>query len=285
MPKCKAKTLAGKPCKRNAAAGDIYCTQHKKKQSQRRSKQPQRHLKHSKQPRTKHPIGPASTQRPTGKRITLGNLEIDSKCLSEQLSYYGITIGEHLGHGVAGVAYLTCSGNNCNLVLKIVRLYPPTPDQIAVFDQEVKAQELAASYDIAPRVYGHWICHVNSRAAFSTTPIAAGCILMEKWDDTLRNLLRQKSFGLPWGVLNDFKGRYLHFNKMTGMVHADTHVDNIFVNTKMVPVPGTPGDKVATKLTLGDWGRVERHVIKEDKLARWLTAEDHTPEGYYYILW
>lgn len=181
-------------------------------------------------------------------------VELDPACFNEHLKQYGIKVGEFLASGVAGSAYVACKKDNCDYVLKVI-LDGRTSD----FEREWRAQELAANYDIAAKVYGHWICQTNN--IFWDKEVPVYFILMERYDDTFKQLFGTGVRVLP-KVLDEFKRKYLRFNELTGIDHTDSHTGNIFVKYT---------GNVATKLVLGDWSLARKRKLSKTKIALWLT--------------
>jgi len=187
------------------------------------------------------------------------NLRLDTACLTAQLNQQNIRIDRFLASGGYGSVYIACIKDNCEYVVKVTFM---TKDPLSDYEKEWKAQVLAASYNVAPRVIAHWICSTNNYNKDGKEG-AVGYILMDKYDTTMKEFTERGGI-IPAAVIDEFKKAYWNLNQKEGLYHVDSHVNNIFVKLN---ASGT-----AVKLVLGDWANAKHIKISPQRLKLWLTA-------------
>lgn len=102
-------------------------------------------------------------------------------------------IMDHIGKGTFGSVYQVCRDKECDYVMKLIMIEVGDTETIEYtskenFMKEIDVTTKASDYGISPKAYSWWICPVYSKQY--REEVQGGFIVMDKWDMTLRDFIR-----------------------------------------------------------------------------------------------
>ncbi len=163
--------------------------------------------------------------------------------------------GEPKGSGVFGEVHEVCKKDNCDYVMKIIKLKPPGGERWSErrlqnvpgytrenFLKEVELQKEAFDLKVAPEIIDSWICE---------NPLI-GVIIMPALQRTLSDVIGDST------VKEEEKEKYikdgsqiLHILAKNNIVHGDAHLSNFMIDD-------------TGKLNIIDFGQAKKIVRRDD---------------------
>lgn len=167
----------------------------------------------------------------------------------------GLVPIKYVGGGMEGNVYEVCLKGNCNLVMKIVRLYMFYNEDIEKdiekgvekIKREIEYQTIMANKNLAPKIIDQWMCRLNTSKTDNLY-----VIVMEKMDGDLYSLHPFTKENIDIIISQVFE--IIISMIENGICHNDTKLDNfLFVN------------KNNPKIYISDFGISEKCNENESK--------------------